>query len=157
MVDISSKPPILRIASASGSIYLQEATIRQIQQGTIRKGDPLTIAQVAAISAVKRTPHLIPLCHQIPITSVETNFTVHPDHIQATVTVKALAKTGVEIEALIGVLTALTTIWDMTKYLEKDSHGQYPYTKITNVRITQKLKNPPAGTATLPPSGGVQA
>jgi cyclic pyranopterin phosphate synthase len=140
MIDISDKKIVRREAIARGTITLKAETIQKIKKGEIKKGDPLIVARVAAVNAVKQTPLLIPFCHQIPIASVNVDFDIHDDSIETTVTVKAVSRTGVEMESLIGVTNALNTIWDMVKYLEKDEHGQYPGTRIDNIRVTKKTK-----------------
>lgn len=142
MVDISEKDIVERIAIAEGKIYLKKETIEKILKKEIKKGDVLTVAEISAINAVKNTPNLIPLCHQIPITNVEVNFKINEkeNSITASVKVKAIAKTGVEMEALTGVSVALLTIWDMTKYIEKDEKGQYRTTKIEEIKVVKKIK-----------------
>ncbi len=140
MVDISQKPPLLRKAEAIGEIILKQETLAKIRGGQVKKGDPFIVAGIAATNAVKKTPDLIPLCHQVPITNVKTEFACKEDRVEARVTVKSVGQTGVEIEALIGVCTALTTVWDMVKYLEKDEGGQYPTTSISQIRVLQKIK-----------------
>ncbi len=140
MVDISDKKVILREAIASGRIILEEDTIKQIKANKIKKGDPLVVAQIATINAVKETSRLIPLCHQINLSSIGVDFEIKKNYIEAIVRVKSEAKTGVEMEAIVGVCTALFTIWDMVKYLEKDRDGQYPTTKITDIRVLKKVK-----------------
>jgi cyclic pyranopterin phosphate synthase len=140
MVDISNKESIHREAEARGMIKLGEETIRAIKEGRIVKGDPLSAAEIACILAVKKTPELLPLCHPIPITSVTMWFEMSESHIEARCRVTAEYKTGVEMEALTGVTTALLTIWDMVKYLEKDEAGQYPSTAILNITIVEKRK-----------------
>jgi cyclic pyranopterin phosphate synthase len=142
MVDISDKGVTSRAATAVGKLYLRKSTIDAIKSGAVKKGDPLTIAEVACVLAVKKTPELIPLCHSIPIESVDTFYIVDEDYVEATCTVKASYKTGVEMEALTGVTVALLNIWDMVKYLEKDEHGQYQDTIITDVRVIDKRKKP---------------
>ena len=139
-IDISDKKEVKREAVASGKIYLKKETIMEIKNKTIKKRDPLEAAQLAAVNAVKETPNLIFLCHQIPIGSVNTDFKINEDNIEATVTVKTTAKTGVEMEALVGVSICLNTIWDMVKYLEKDEDGQYPNTKISDIKVIKKIK-----------------
>lgn len=141
MVDISDKEVVHREAEAVGSISLREETIAAIQDGKVRKGDPLQAAELACILAVKKTPEIVPLCHPIPITSVDADFEVSTDTIQARCRVSADYKTGVEMEALVGVTAALLNIWDMVKYMEKDAEGQYPSTVITGVRVTEKRKD----------------
>ncbi|RLE80901.1 MAG: cyclic pyranopterin monophosphate synthase MoaC [Thermoprotei archaeon] len=140
MVDITSKEKCYREALAYGRILLRKETIKLILERKVEKGDVLTTAQVAAILAVKRTPEIIPLCHPIPLTGVDVEFKLEEEYIEAFVRVRTLAETGVEMEALIGVTTALLTIWDMVKKYEKDSKGQYPRIKITDVKVIQKTK-----------------
>ncbi|MFX0065912.1 MAG: cyclic pyranopterin monophosphate synthase MoaC [Candidatus Hermodarchaeota archaeon] len=140
MIDIGNKPTVIREAIASGRIILKPETITLIQEGKIKKGNPLQVAQIAAINAAKLTSSLIPLCHQIPLTYVACEFSLNTDCIEAICTVRTIAQTGVEMEALVGVTNALNTIWDMTKYIEKDEDGQYPNTKITNIQVLSKTK-----------------
>ena len=140
MIDISGKEVVHREAEATGRINLKRDTIEKIRSGEIKKGDPLPAAEIACILAVKKTPDILPLCHPIPITSVDAEFHVADDHIEARCHVTADYKTGVEMEALTGVAAALLTIWDMVKYLEKDEDGQYPSTVITDVKVTEKRK-----------------
>jgi len=140
MIDISGKDVVPRSATATGKIILKKETIQAIKNGEIKKGDPLTVAEIAAIQAVKKTPDLIPLCHPIPISSVDTSFRIHEKHIEVTCTVTAHYKTGVEMEALTGVSAALLNILDLVKYLEKDQNGQYPTAKITDIRVLEKRK-----------------
>jgi cyclic pyranopterin phosphate synthase len=140
MVDITSKPPLFRKATASGTIRLKESTIKVISAGQVKKGDVLTTARLAAILAVKDTPRLIPLCHPIPITGLDVNFDLEGARVRATVTVTSVGKTGVEMEALTGVAVALLNVWDMVKYLEKDETGNYPETEIEEIRVLQKKK-----------------
>jgi cyclic pyranopterin phosphate synthase len=140
MVDVSGKEIVHREAEAVGKIVLKRETLEAIKAGKVKKGDPLSVAEVASILAVKRTPETIPLCHPIPITSVTTEFRLDDDHVEALCRVTADYRTGVEMEALAGVTVALLTIWDMVKYLEKDDGGQYPSTAITGVRVVEKRK-----------------
>jgi cyclic pyranopterin phosphate synthase len=140
MVDISAKGVVHREAEAIGRMMLRPETLEAIREGKVKKGDPLTVAEVASLQAVKRTAELIPLCHPVPITSIQVNFSLGEDHIDARCRVSADYKTGVEMEALVGVATALLTIWDMVKYLEKDERGQYPQTRITEIRVVEKRK-----------------
>lgn len=141
MIDISSKPPVKRTATAQGEIFLKADTIQKIKDGQIKKGDPITIGEVAAMTAIKSTPQLIPLCHQIPITHIDFSHEFREDRILVSVSVSSIAQTGVEMEALIGVSIFLNNIWDMTKYLEKDEIGQYPTTQISNIRVVKKEKS----------------
>lgn len=140
MVDIADKESVPRTAEAMGRITLKKETIEAIRAGKVKKGDPLAVAEVACIQAVKRTPDLIPMCHQIPISSVDASFTLCVDYVEARCRVNAIYKTGVEMEALTGVSVALLNIWDMVKYMEKDEAGQYPATKITDIRVVEKRK-----------------
>jgi len=140
MVDITDKPPVFRKATAMGAIRLQEATIEAIRKGQVKKGDVFTTARLAAILAVKDTPRLIPLCHQIPITGLDVNFEIEERRVRATVTVTSLGRTGVEMEALTGVAAALLNVWDMVKYMEKDGTGNYPETEMETIRVIEKRK-----------------
>jgi cyclic pyranopterin phosphate synthase len=140
MVDVSGKEMVPRTAEALGRIRLRKGTVDAIRGGRVRKGDPLAAAEIACIQAVKRTPELIPMCHPIPIGSVEAEFSLGEDTVEATCRVSAVYRTGVEMEALTGVSVALLTVWDMVKYLEKDEAGQYPETAITDVRVREKRK-----------------
>jgi len=143
MVDISGKTPVLREASAAGTIMLKGSTVSRIRSGALEKGDVLAVAKVAAVQAVKRTPDFLPLCHPIPIEHVSVDFQIADVSVSATVSVKAFAKTGVEMEALSGVSAALLTVWDMTKKYEKDERGQYPSTSIRDIMVLTKRKGDP--------------
>jgi len=140
MVDITSKKEVYREAIASGKIILRKETLEKIVKGEIEKGNVFNVATVAAILAAKRTWELIPLCHPIPITNVKVDFAMDENSIVVKVIVKTTAKTGVEMEALTGVTTALLTIWDMVKKYEKDEKGQYPFTRIVDVKVESKIK-----------------
>jgi len=140
MVDVSGKETIQRYAEAAGEIILQAETINKIRTGSIKKGNVLAVSETAGILAAKRTSEIIPLCHQVPLTSVEVLFNLDETKIHATCRVSAMYLTGVEMEALVGVTTALLSIWDMVKYLEKDSEGQYPNARLENIRVTEKRK-----------------
>ena len=140
MVDISEKPVIKREAEASGRILLNRDTIQHIENGQIKKGNPLLVAEIAGMNAAKQTHRLIPHCHQIPLDMVSVTFDVSKESIEARCFIRAQARTGVEMEALVGVSAALNTIWDMVKYLEKDGDGQYPSTAITDVKVKEKRK-----------------
>ena len=120
MVDITRKPEVQRQATAKGQIKLKPATITRIKQKKIEKGDPFTVAKVAGILAAKNTSQLIPLCHPLPLTNVDVELKVlNASTVEAEATVKTKAQTGVEMEALAAVSTALLTVWDMTKQYEK--------------------------------------
>mgnify|MGYP001626456747 CR=1 FL=1 len=120
-IDISEKKVVRRTAKAKGTILLGKKSLILISEKEIEKGDPLEVAELKAIEAVKGTPSAIAFCHPIPIVS-------------------SLAKTGVEMEALYGVSVGLLNIWDMVKKYEKDENGQYPYTKITDIEVIKKEK-----------------
>jgi len=140
MVDVSEKPIVRRAAEAAGRIVLKKETIEAIRKGTIKKGDPFAVAEVAGILAAKKVSELIPLCHPVPLTKVDVSFKVAEDHVEAKCSVIADYKTGVEMEALAGVTVALLNLWDMVKYLEKDEEGQYPTARIMDVRVVEKRK-----------------
>ena len=140
MVDITVKDEVARRARAAGRIHLRPETVRAIADGTVVKGNVLATARVAAILAVKETWRTIPMCHPIPIGSVRVDFEVQEDGIEATVEVATTGRTGVEMEALVGVSTALLTVWDMVKSAEKDEGGQYPVTRIDAIRVVEKVK-----------------
>jgi len=142
MVDVGDKPDTARRAVARGEIRLQSSTIAAIQDDEIGKGDVLATARVGAVQAVKHTWETIPMCHQIPITNVETAFDVGDgdDRVTLTVAVETTGKTGCEMEALEGVTTGLNVVWDMVKAAEKDDDGEYPDTAIRDVRVLEKTK-----------------
>ena len=140
MVEVGDKPIQKRTAQARGKIYLKENTLNLIKREDIKKGNVLTTAQIAAISAVKQTHHLIPLCHSLKITGIDVKFQMEENHIETIVNVRSTGKTGVEMEALTGVSVALLTIWDMVKSVEKDENGQYPSTRISEIQVIKKEK-----------------
>jgi len=142
MVDVSGKPDSQREAVATGFIKLKKSTIELIRRGKIEKGNVLDVSSVSAILGVKKTPELLPLTHNIPISNVKVDFNIEEEGIRVYVTVKTTAKTGVEMEALMGATAALLNIWDMVKKYEKDERGQYPETVITDVRVLSKVKTP---------------
>jgi len=141
MIDISEKDTILRTAIASGKIRLKKETIERIKSKTVEKGDALTIAKVSAINAVKKVPDLIPFCHPIPITNINVDFEIEDETLKVICKVKSIAKTGVEMEALTGVSNALLNLWDIVKMYEKDKQGQYPSTKIYDIKVEEKIKD----------------
>ncbi|HOW05731.1 cyclic pyranopterin monophosphate synthase MoaC [Methanospirillum hungatei] len=140
MVDVSAKGEVYRKAVATGTITLRPDTLSAIRDGTVVKGNVLATARVAATLAIKDTPRLIPMCHAIPVHGIDITFDYTKTGITATVTVISAGKTGVEMEALVGVSTALLTIWDMVKSAEKDEKGQYPVTGISDIRVLEKVK-----------------
>jgi len=140
MVDISPKEVIVREARAEGEIKLKPSTIARLRSNRIEKGDAIAAAEIAAVMAAKNTPHILPLCHNIPISTVSTTQYFRKDTIRVESYVKGQAKTGVEMEALTAAAAFLLTIWDMTKQYEKDANGQYPTTSITYLRVKEKVK-----------------
>jgi cyclic pyranopterin phosphate synthase len=140
MVDISEKDTVVRSAVASGEIMLTSGTIKKISKGAVEKGNVLATARTAAILAVKKTPDLIPMCHQIPITGIDVDFVIGEKTITTEVKVRSVGRTGVEMEALTGAAAALLTIWDMVKSAEKDETGNYPSTAIRDIRVVEKVK-----------------
>jgi len=141
MVDVTAKPEVYREAKAKGTIKLRPETIRLIREGKVEKGDPFQVAKVAGILAAKNTSSLIPLCHPLPLTSVEVDLKIIDNSaVDVEATVKTRAQTGVEMEALVATAVALLTVWDMTKQYEKDKLGQYPRTVIQNIRVASKVK-----------------
>ncbi|WP_137287359.1 cyclic pyranopterin monophosphate synthase MoaC [Halorussus salinisoli] len=140
MVDVGDKPDTARRAVAAGEINLQPETVEAIRDDEVSKGDVLATARVGAVQAVKHTWETIPMCHQIPITNVETDFELFADRVTLEVAVETTGKTGCEMEALEGVTTGLNVVWDMVKAAEKDADGQYPDTSIDRVRVVEKTK-----------------
>jgi cyclic pyranopterin phosphate synthase len=140
MVDVGDKPDTARRAVARGEIRLQESTVAAVRADEIGKGDVLATARVGAVQAVKHTWETVPMCHQIPITNVETDFELDEDAITLSVAVETTGKTGCEMEALEGVTTGLNVVWDMVKSAEKDADGEYPETRIADVEVTEKTK-----------------
>jgi len=142
MVDVGDKPDTARRAVARGEIHLRPSTVDAIREDGIEKGDVLATARVGAVQAVKHTWETIPMCHGIPITNVETEFSVGEDRVELRVAVETTGKTGCEMEALEGVTTGLNVVWDMVKAAEKDRTGNYPETRIRDVRVVEKEKRP---------------
>ena len=133
MVDVGHKPDTERIAVARGKIHMNTETLDLIRAGQIKKGDVLTVAQIAGISASKRTSDLIPLCHPLPLTKVDVNLVLDDSipGIVITATAKTIGKTGVEMEALTAVSIAALTVYDMAKAAEKTM-------RIQNIRLIEK-------------------
>jgi len=140
MIDISGKTKVPRLARAEGEIELTDESMKAIQKDRVKKGDVFEVSEISAIQAVKKTPELVPHCHPIPIEDIEVSFKTDKNIIRVECGVKAVYKTGVEMEALAGVNAALLTIWDMVKYIEKDEDDQYPETRIKNVSVLEKEK-----------------
>ena len=138
MVDVGDKAESQRRAVARGQIRLTESTLAAIDADEVEKGDVLATARIGAIQAVKHTWETVPMCHQIPITNVNIEFTVGDEAVEITVAVETVGKTGCEMEALEGVTTGLNVVWDMVKANEKDDDGEYPTTAIEDVRVVEK-------------------
>jgi cyclic pyranopterin monophosphate synthase len=123
MVDVGDKAETARTATAEGRILMQAETLRRIAEGSIKKGDVLTVAQLAGIMGAKRTPDLIPLCHPLALTSVKVLLEPEPEAdnpaIRITATCKLEGRTGVEMEALTAVSVAALTIYDMVKAIDR--------------------------------------
>ena len=133
MVDVGHKPDQKRTASAEGVVRCQPATIAALRERALPKGDVLTVAQIAAIQAAKRTDELIPLCHSLPIDAIHIAFDIEPDAVRIRSEVTTTAKTGVEMEALTAVSVAALTIYDMCKAVDKTM-------VIGEIRVTGKRK-----------------
>lgn len=133
MVDVSGKPDTTRMAVAKGEIIMREETLELINAGEMKKGDVLSVAQLAGVMAAKQTSTLIPLCHPLPLTQIEVDIQADKDlpGYLIVATVKSVGKTGVEMEALTAVSVAALTIYDMSKAVEKTMH-------IQNIRLIEK-------------------
>ncbi|MCJ2519922.1 MAG: cyclic pyranopterin monophosphate synthase MoaC [Candidatus Thermoplasmatota archaeon] len=138
MVDVGGKEIVSRSATASGVIRLRQETLAVIAAGKVEKGDVLQAATLAAIQGAKRAWELIPLCHPLRLDSVRPEVSLGEEEIVLRCTVTAMERTGVEMEALMAVTLGLLTVWDMVKALEKDSAGQYPTTRIVEVKVEEK-------------------
>jgi cyclic pyranopterin phosphate synthase len=133
MVDVSGKALSARVAIASGQIKVKPETVNAITQNRIAKGNVFAVAQIAGIQAAKRTAELIPLCHPLPLSDIDVEFETNAKVITATCTARMTAQTGVEMEALTGVVVALLTIYDMCKAID---HAM----EISSVRLVKKTK-----------------
>jgi cyclic pyranopterin phosphate synthase len=140
MIDISKKDPMLRIATAEGVVHLGSESINSIKNKTNPKGDVLENAKLAAIQMVKLTPQYVFMAHPIAINGVKVDFSVEDTKITCQVTVIAIERTGVELEAISGVMGALMAIFDLSKRYEKDDNGQYPIAKIDEIKVISKTK-----------------
>jgi len=133
MVDVGDKSNQLRQAKASGFIKLNTATIRLIKENQMKKGDVLTVCEIAGIQAAKQTPSLIPLCHTLIITKVDIKATIMENGVKVDSQVKCVGQTGVEMEALTAVSIALLTVYDMCKAVDKSM-------VIEDVKLIEKTK-----------------
>jgi cyclic pyranopterin phosphate synthase len=133
MVDVGNKEDTKRLAVAKGSIHMAPQTLERIKSGGIKKGDVLSVAQIAGIMAAKNTAAAIPMCHNILITGVEMDFIIDEEesaiHIEASAT--TTGKTGIEMESLHAVSVAALTIYDMCKAIDRGM-------KISNIRLVRK-------------------
>lgn len=133
MVDVGEKPDSVREARARGSVVMRPDTLALVQRNAIQKGDVLGVAKIAGIMAAKRTSELIPLCHPLPVTSIDLTFDLDATEgrVEIESRVRVTGKTGVEMEALTAVAAAALTIYDMCKAVDRDMI-------ITNVRLMEK-------------------
>ncbi len=133
MVDVGAKPDTERAAVARGEVRMKPETLELIRAGQMKKGDVLTVAQVAGIMGAKRTSELIPLCHPIPLSHVEVELSLDDalPGVQITASARSTGKTGVEMEALTAVSVAALTVYDMAKAAEKTM-------RIQNIRLVEK-------------------
>lgn len=138
MVDVAEKPETHRVAVARGEVWMAPETMAALREGVVPKGDVLATARIAGIMAAKRTSDLIPLCHPLPITRVQVDFALRdPDEshplpwVEITARVEAVARTGVEMEALTAVAVAALTIYDMAKALDRRM-------RLANIRLIEK-------------------
>ncbi len=133
MVDVSNKPFQKRRAVAKGTITISKSAMDLIRENQIKKGDVLTVAQIAGITAAKRTSGLIPLCHPLGLDKIDVKLDLTDTGIQAQSQVTGLGRTGVEMEALTAVSVALLTVYDMCKAVDKQM-------KITDITLVEKVK-----------------
>ena len=133
MVDVGEKAPSRRTATAAARVLVNGDTFALIRAGGVKKGDVLTVAQLAAIMGAKRTPDLIPLCHPIPLEKIEARLRLDEEKrsVEIETTVATDGKTGVEMEALTGAAAAALTVYDMCKAVQRDM-------VITDVRLLAK-------------------
>lgn len=133
MVDVSDKDETTRKATASGSVLMRAETLKLVEEAGIKKGDVLTVAQLAGIMAAKKTADLVPLCHPLPVTSADVTLSLDPDRcaIDISATVKTTGRTGVEMEALTAVSVAALTVYDMCKGVDREM-------VLTEIRLDHK-------------------
>jgi cyclic pyranopterin monophosphate synthase len=133
MVDVGGKPVQRRIARAEGRILLSPEAVNLLRENRLRKGEALTVAEVAGIAAAKRTAELIPLCHPLGLDHVFVDLAIVDDGVLATAEARCLGRTGVEMEALTAVSVALLTVYDMCKSVDRAM-------RIEGVRLVEKRK-----------------
>ncbi len=136
MVDVGDKPPLRRTAIAEGFLVAAAGTLDRLEAGDLPKGEALGTARIAGIQGAKRTDETIPLCHSLPLDSVEIGFQrTAPDRVRCVSTVRTTARTGVEMEALVATSTALLTVWDMVKGIDAKL-------EVSGLRLVEKRKDP---------------
>ena len=133
MVDVGRKPDQEREATAEGFIRLSPETVRLIRENQMKKGDVLTVSEIAGIQGGKKTSELIPLCHPLAITKMEVSASLRDDGVLVKSRAKCVGKTGIEMEALTAVSVALLTVYDMCKAVDKTM-------EIAGIRLLQKTK-----------------
>lgn len=133
MVDVGEKAPTRRTATAAARVLVNQETFSLIRSGGMKKGDVLTVAQVAGVMGAKRTPELIPMCHPILMDGIDLKLSLDEEHrsVEIQATVSCGGRTGVEMEALTAVSTAALTVYDMCKAVQKDM-------VITDIRLIKK-------------------
>jgi cyclic pyranopterin phosphate synthase len=133
MVDVGQKPDTERVAVAKGAVLMQPRTLQLIIEGNVKKGDVLSVAQIAGVMAAKKTSDLIPLCHPLAITHIDVNCTPNPgeNRVDIEATARVTGKTGVEMEAMTAVAVAALTIYDMAKAVDRGM-------RISDVRLVAK-------------------
>lgn len=134
MVDVSEKKIQIREAKAEGFIYLKPSTIKLIKENKMKKGDVLTIAEIAGIQAGKKTSELIPLCHPIEIKKIDVKTSLKKNGVAVSTYAKCIGQTGIEMEALTATTVALLTIYDMCKAVDKEM-------KISEIKLIEKKKS----------------
>jgi cyclic pyranopterin monophosphate synthase len=133
MVDVGDKPDTMRAARARGAVLMRPSTLGLIQRNEVQKGDVLAVAKIAGIMAAKRTSELIPLCHPLPLTSIDLSFHCNAEagRIDIESVARLTGKTGVEMEALTAVAAAALTVYDMCKAVDREM-------RITDIRLIEK-------------------
>ena len=134
MVDVGAKTPQRRTARASGTIALSPTTVALVKENRMKKGDVLTVAQIAGVQAAKRTAELIPLCHPLVLDKIDVQLQLERDQVVATSEIACVGRTGVEMEALTAVSVALLTVYDMCKAVDKSM-------RIGDIVLLEKVKH----------------
>ena len=133
MVDVSAKPEQVRVATARGFVRMRRETLQLVRENGIKKGDVLTVAKLAGISAAKQTSGLIPLCHPLPLSHVQVDCELREEGIEVLAIARTTGKTGVEMEALTAVSVAALTLYDMCKAVDKGM-------TLGEIRLVEKTK-----------------